>query len=105
MCTGQLPSNLQIAEKRLNSVKKKLMQDESLAHQAYQAMNDDYLTKGYTRQVSEDELKPLSEWFLPQFPVVRPEMGTTIIGFSGEIKAGAPSSGNGFSLNRMALNL
>ena len=46
------------------------MQDESLAHQAYQEVNDDHLTKGNIREVPGDEPKPLSERFLPQFPVV-----------------------------------
>ena len=40
-------------------------------------MVDDYLSKEYIREVSEDELRPPSEWFLPHFPVVRPEKATT----------------------------
>ena len=52
------------------------MQDEKLA-QAYQSVVDDYLSKGYIREVPEDEPKPPSEWFLPHFPVVRPEKATT----------------------------
>ena len=51
------------------------MRDEKLA-QAYQSMVDDYLSKGYIREVPEDEPKPPSEWFLPHFPVVRPEKAT-----------------------------
>ena len=68
----ELPPNRQMAEKRLHTVEKKLMQDEKLA-QAYQSVVDDYLSKGYIREVPEDEPKPPSEWFLPHFPVVRPE--------------------------------
>ena len=45
--------------------------------QAYQSMVDDYLSKGYTREVTEDEPKPPPEWFLPHFPVVSPEKATT----------------------------
>ena len=51
------------------------MQDEKLA-QAYQSVVDDYLSKRYIREVPEDEPKPPSEWFLPHFPVVRPEKAT-----------------------------
>ena len=52
------------------------MQDEKLA-QAYQPVVEDYLSKGHIREVPEDEPKPLSEWFLPHFPVVRTEKATT----------------------------
>ena len=38
---------------------------------------DDYLSTGYIQDVPEDEPKPPSEWFLPHFPVVRPEKATT----------------------------
>ena len=55
---------------------KKLIQDEKLA-QAYQPVVEDYLSKGHIREVPEDEPKPLSEWFLPHFPVVRTEKATT----------------------------
>jgi len=41
-----LPSNRQMAERRLQSGEKKLKQDESLA-QAYQSVIDDYKSKGY----------------------------------------------------------
>ena len=61
-----------MAERRLRSVEKKLKQDESLA-QAYQSVIDDYESKGYIREVPQEEPKPSSEWFLPHFPVVRPE--------------------------------
>ena len=63
----ELPPNRQMAEKRLHTVEKKLMQDEKLA-QAYQSVVEKYLS---------NEPKPPSEWFLPHFPVVRPEKGTT----------------------------
>lgn len=62
----QLQSNRQMAEKRLRYVEKKLMQDKSLAH-AYQSTIDDYIRKGYIREVPEMEPKPASEWFLPHF--------------------------------------
>ena len=71
-----LPPNRQMAERGLLSVEKKLKQDESLA-QAYQLVIDDYKSKGYIREVLEEEPKPSSEWFLLHFPVVCPEKATT----------------------------
>ena len=66
-----------MAETRLPTVvKKKLMHDKKLA-QAYQPVVEEYLSKGYIREVPVDEPKPPSEWFLPHFPVVRPEKATT----------------------------
>ena len=65
-----------MAERRLRSVEKKLKRDESLA-QAYQSVIDDYKSKGYVREVPEEEPKPSEEWFLPHFPMARPENATT----------------------------
>ena len=66
-----------MAETRLHTVvKKKLMNDKKLA-KAYQPVVEDYLSKGYIREVPVDEPKPPSEWFLPHFPVARPEKATT----------------------------
>lgn len=71
-----LPSNRQVAERRLQLVEKKLMKDEHLAT-AYQGVIDEYLRKGYIRQVATSEPEPESERFLPHFPVVRPDRATT----------------------------
>ena len=56
----ELPPNRQMGEKRLHTVEKKLMQDETL-EQAYQSVVDDYVSKGYIQEVPEDEPKPPSE--------------------------------------------
>ena len=93
-----LPSNRQMAERRLRSVEKKLKQDESLA-QAYQSVIDDYKSKGYIREVPEEEPKPSSEWFLPHFPVVRPEKATTKV----RIVFDGSAQQNGKSLNSESL--
>ena len=90
----ELPPNGQMAEKRLHTVEKKLMQDEKLA-QAYQLVVDDYLSKGYIREVPEDEPIPPSEWFLPHFPVVRPEKATTKV----RVVFDGSAQQNGKSLN------
>ena len=94
----ELPPNRQMAEKRLHKVEKKLMQDEKLA-QTYQSVVDDYSSKGYIREVPEDEPKPPSEWFLPHFPVIRPEKATTKVRvvFEGSAQQ------NGKSLNSESL--
>ena len=93
-----LESNRQMAEKRLRSVERKLMQDESLA-QAYQSVIDDYIEKGYIRDVPKVEPKPASEWFLPHFPVVRPGKSTTKVRivFDGSVQQ------DGKSLNTESL--
>ena len=87
-----------MAERRLRSVEKKLKQDESLA-QAYQSVIDDYKSKGYIREVPEEEPKPSSEWFLPHFPVVRPEKATTKV----RIVFDGSAQQNGKSLNSESL--
>jgi len=81
-----------MAEKRLRSVEKKLMQDESLA-QAFQSVINDYISKEYIREVPDVEPKPSSEWFLPHFPVVRPEKSTTKVRivFDGSAQQGGTS--------------
>ena len=94
----ELPPNRQVAEKRLRTVEKKLIQDEKLA-QAYQSVVEDYLSKGYIREVPEDDLKPPSEWFLPHFPVVRPEKATTKV----RVVFDGSAQQNGKSLNSESL--
>lgn len=71
-----LPNNQQMAERRLQLVEKKLQKDTQLAN-AYQGVIDDYLKKEYIRVVPTSEPRPESKWFLPHFPVVRPDRETT----------------------------
>ena len=94
----ELLPNRQMAEKQLQTVEKKLMQDEKLA-QVCQSVVDDYLSKGYIQEVPEDEPKPLSEWFLPHFPVVRPEKSTSRV----RVAFDASAQQNGKSLNSESL--
>ena len=61
---------------RLELVEKKLVKDTQFAI-AYQGVIDKYLKKGYVRVVPLSELQPHSEWFLPHFPVARPDRATT----------------------------
>ena len=71
----KLPNNILMAEKRHKSVEQKLLRDGELAR-AYQGIIEDYLEKGYIHKVAQDESVPEIEWFLPHFPVVKPERST-----------------------------
>lgn len=93
-----LPNNREIAERRLQQVEKKLKMDRHLAN-AYQGVIDDYLTKEYIRVVPTSEPRPDSEWFLPHFPVVRPDRETTKV----RIVFDASAKVNKKSLNTEAL--
>ena len=87
-----------MSERRLYRVEKKLMQDGKLA-QAYQSVVEDYLRKGYIQEVPVDEPKPPSEWFLPHFPVIRPEKATTKV----RVVFDGSAQQNGKSLNSESL--
>ena len=65
---------------RLQLVERKLAKDTMLAN-AYQQCIDENEKKGYIREVPEDDPKPECEWFLPHFPVVRPEKAATKASF------------------------
>ena len=94
-----LPNNREKAERRLQKVEKKLKMDRNLAH-AYQGVIDDYLKKEYIRVVPTSEPRPDSEWFLPHFPVVRPDRETTKV----RIVFDASAKLNEKSLNTGALS-
>ena len=87
-----------MAERRLQLVEKKLQKDTQLAN-AYQGVIDDYLKKEYIRVVPTSEPRPESEWFLPHFPVVRPDRETTKV----RIVFDASAQLNEKSLNTEAL--
>ncbi|XP_068692778.1 uncharacterized protein [Montipora foliosa] len=70
-----LPNNREIAERRVQQVEKKLKMDRNLEN-VYQGVIDDYLKKEYIQVVRTSEPRPDSEWFLPHFPVVRPDRET-----------------------------
>ena len=93
-----LPNNREIAERRLQQVEKKLKMDRNLAN-VYQGVIDDYLKKEYIRVVPTSEPRPDSEWFLPHFPVVRPDRETTKV----RIVFDASAKLNEKSLNTEAL--
>ena len=45
--------------------------------QAYSDVLHEYQKKGYIRKVSPEEKRPDQVWYLPHFPVLRPEKSTT----------------------------
>ena len=72
--------------------------DRNLAN-VYQGVIDDYLKKEYIRVVPTSEPRPDGEWFLPHFPVVRPDRETTKV----RIVFDASAKLNEKSLNTEAL--
>ena len=65
----ELPSSLPLAHARLQQLKKKLDRDEDLRSK-YTDTVEDYITKGYAREVSEPEPKSKRTWYLPHHPVL-----------------------------------
>ncbi|XP_067649100.1 uncharacterized protein [Haliotis asinina] len=74
---SKLPeSNYDIAFNRLKQIEKKLTKDVTI-QTAYEDVITQYEKKGYIRKVPEKEIKTKKSWYLPHFPVVRPERNTT----------------------------
>ncbi|XP_046568630.1 uncharacterized protein LOC124277021 [Haliotis rubra] len=90
--TRMLPDNYKMAVNRLLSTEKKLSKDKEMA-EAYCSVLDQYVQKGYIRKVSS--LENESKWFLPHFPVVRPDRTTTKV----RIVFDASAKCQGVSLN------
>ena len=93
-----LAPNSSLAKQRLDSTEQKLLKDPELAA-AYQGVINEYLEKGYIRQVPSDEPKPECEWLLPHFPVVRPDKSITKV----RIVFDASATCEGKSLNTESL--
>ena len=69
-----LPNNRFVAEKRLRHLKGRLQNDRELFAK-YKATIEDYLCKGYAREVPGEELDKHAAgtvWYLPHHPVVHP---------------------------------
>jgi len=69
----KLPNNRVMAERRLQLLKKRFLQDSKL-FEKYKATTQDYMIKGQAKRIPEDELvindKPLC--YLPHHPVINP---------------------------------
>ena len=72
----ELPDNFKMALHRLQNTEKRLQKSPELA-KAYSDVLQTYEDKGYIRKVSRDDEKPDQVWYLPHFPVLRPDKSTT----------------------------
>ena len=66
-----------MALKRLQNTEKRLQKSPNIGH-AYSDIIKQYVAKGYVRKVPENESYK-SKWYLPHFPVFRPDKDTTKI--------------------------
>ncbi|XP_067667338.1 uncharacterized protein [Haliotis asinina] len=89
-----LPDNWDIAYKRLCNTEKKLSKNEQVAV-TYDGIISHYVEKGYIEKVSLDENNSSRGWYLPHFPVVRPDRETTKV----RIVFDASAKCEGVSLN------
>lgn len=72
-----MPNNFKMATKRLETTERKLKKDIVVA-KAYQNTITDYVNKGYVEKLSPSQVtENAGGWYLPHFPVVRPEKATT----------------------------
>ncbi len=73
-----LPDNRRMAIKRLENTEKRLIKSPAVA-KAYREVIKLYTDKGYIRQLPL-HANTSGGWFLPHFPVLRPEKSTTKYG-------------------------
>ena len=72
----ELSDNYSMALQRLQNTDKRLLRSTGLGD-AYCDVLTTYQTKGYIRKVSPEEKNPDHVWYLPHFPVLRPDKTTT----------------------------
>ena len=89
----ELPDNYDMALKRLDSTEKRLKKD-SLISEAYCSNIQNYVDKGYIHKVDG---AGQSHWYLPHFPVIRPDKATT----KTRIVLDASATYQGIPLNQM----
>ena len=89
-----LPDNYSMAKYRLSSTERKLNKNDFVRAE-YQATLQSYIEKGYLRKVPADEEKPDEVWYLPHFPIVRPDKDTTKV----RIVFDCSAKSDGVSLN------
>ena len=71
-----LPNNYEMAYSRLRNTEKRLIRQASVGED-YKRVIASYVEKGYIRKVPQAEDEPQCLWYLPHFPVCRPERSTT----------------------------
>ena len=72
--TPWLPNNKQMAEARLQSLKRKLQRDETF-HRKYREFMENLIDRGYARKLTEEEAARRSgrTWYLPHHGVFHPQ--------------------------------
>ena len=65
-----------MALRRLLNTEKRLLKNPEIG-EAYINNINQHLEKGYIRRLDPTEKSPLKKWYLPHFPVVRPDRTTT----------------------------
>ena len=88
-----LPDNYEMALSRLENTEKRLKRSPEVA-QSYSQCIDQYIEKGYVKRIQENDLSS-SKWYLPHFPILRPDKDTT----KTRIVFDASAKYNGRSLN------
>lgn len=88
----KLHDNYQMALNRLENTEKRLRKNPEVA-EMYGKTIEKYIEKGYVQKISE--ISPETKWFLPHFPVIRPERETTKV----RIVFDASAKQEGVSLN------
>ncbi|CAC5361143.1 unnamed protein product [Mytilus coruscus] len=63
-----LPDNMVLAHARLQQLKRKLSSNETL-HKMYTTTVNDYIEKGYAKEVTNIESKSKRLWYLPHHPI------------------------------------
>ena len=71
-----LPDNFNMALHRLQKTEKRLLKSPEIG-EAYKEVLQTYKEKGYIHKVSPKEIRPDQVWYLPHFPVFRPDKSTT----------------------------
>ena len=92
---GALPDNYEMALKRLENTEKRLKKSPDV-EQAYNKCIEQYVQKGYITKVQDSE-RLMSRWYLPHFPVLRPDKETTKVRIVFE----ASARYEGHSLNEL----
>jgi len=71
-----MPDNYNMAVKRLENTEKRLLKNKEVG-EAYSNTIKDYIEKGYVSEVDFNTAKEVKGWFLPHFPLVKPDRSTT----------------------------
>ncbi|VDP73393.1 unnamed protein product [Schistosoma mattheei] len=68
-----LPNNLELAERKLECLRKKFVKDNSLLEK-YQAVMNKHLSKGYITEASKEGFdRDAACWYIPHHPVINPK--------------------------------